>query len=149
MASKNNKKTRHARIVEAQRIERELMQKKEEKRIKAMAKHAEDGGGAHMAVDGGDDDGGGARGTSGAKGLLRVKAKNVRVAASLRASGGVGKKREGKNKHKVVKGVKTGGLKLKKNSVVKGIKIVDATTKAMALEAIMESTGQGHGSMRD
>lgn len=148
MASKNNKKTRHARIVEAQRIERELMQKKEEKRIKALAKHAEDGGGAHMAVDGGDDDGG-ARGASGAKGLLRVKAKNVRVAASLRASGGVGKKREGKNKHKVVKGVKTGGLKLKKNSVVKGIKIVDATTKAMALEAIMESTGQGHGSMRD
>lgn len=148
MASKNNKKTRHARIVEAQRIERELMQKKEEKRIKAMAKHAEDGGGAHMAVDGGDDDGG-ARGVSGAKGLIRVKAKNVRVAASLRASGGVGKKREGKNKHKVVKGVKTGGLKLKKNSVVKGIKIVDATTKAMALEAIMESTGQGHGSMRD
>ena len=141
MASKNNKKTRQARIADAQRIERELMRKKEEKRLKAMAKHAEDDGGARMAVDG--------AGGGGKAAKIGVKAKNVRVAASLRASGGVGKKREGKNTHKVVKGVKTGYAKLKKNSVVKGIKIVDATTKAMALEAIMESTGQGRGSMRD
>ena len=49
----------------------------------------------------------------------------VRVAQSLRATGGVTKKREGKSTHKLVRGVKIGGAKLRKNSVVKGIKIVD------------------------
>ena len=52
------------------------------------------------------------------------------------------KKREGKNTHKLVCGVKIGGAKLRKNSVVKGIKIVDATTKQMAIERIAEETGQ-------
>ena len=72
----------------------------------------------------------------------RATAKNVRVAQSLRATGGVTKKREGKNTHKLVRGVKIGGAKLRKNSVVKGIKIVDATTKQMAIERIAEETGQ-------
>ena len=38
--------------------------------------------------------------------------------------------------------MKIGGAKLRKNSVVKGIKIVDATTKQMAIERIAEETGQ-------
>ncbi len=130
MSKKNNRKTAARRIEEAKRVEREALRKKEERRLKRMAE-MEAAGGA-MVVDGG----------SGKKRAATATAKNVRVAQSLRATGGVTKKREGKNTHKLVRGVKIGGAKLRKNSVVKGIKIVDATTKQMAIERIAEETGQ-------
>ena len=130
MSKKNNRKTAARRIEEAKRVEREALRKKEERRLKRMAE-MEAAGGA-MVVDGG----------SGKKRAATATAKNVRVAQSLRATGGVTKKREGKNTHKLVRGVKIGGAKLRKNSVVKGSKIVDATTKQMAIERIAEETGQ-------
>ena len=69
------------------------------------------------------------------------------VAASLRATGGVGKKRVGKNTHKVVRGVNIGKVKLRKNAVVRGIKIVDAATKQAAIDAIAEERGTGQVGM--
>jgi hypothetical protein len=131
MSKKNNRKTAANRIENAKKIEREALRKKEERRLRKMAEIEARGGG--MEVDG----------KRGAAAAARLEAKNVRKAQSLRVTGGLKKVRAGKNTHKVVRGVLVGKAKLRKNAVVKGIKIVDATTKQMALDAIAEERGGG------
>ena len=138
---KKNRRIAAARIADAQRIEREALKKKEEKRLKKLAEAEANEGG--MAVDSGS---GKRRVLTNVKGGMSEKGIRTAQASALRVNrktaGVEKKKREGKNTHKLVRGVKIGAAKLRKNSVVKGIKIIDATTKQMAIERIAEDTGQ-------
>lgn len=138
---KKNRRIAAARIADAQRIEREALKKKEEKRLKKLAEGEanEDG----MAVDSGS---GKRRVMTNVKGGMSEKGIRTAQASALRVNrktaGVEKKKREGKNTHKLVRGVLlTGKVKLRKNAVVKGIKVVDAATKQMALDAIAAESG--------
>jgi len=150
MAKKNNKKTAAARIADAQRIEREHNAKKAMKAAKkAVSLNIED-----MMVDASDVREAVVRAKAvrtvhSAEGSLRVKAKGVMKKKSGRDGGGgsgaIGgklKERRGKNTHKLVRGVLLKGkVKLRKNAVVRGIKVVDAATKQMALDALAGESG--------
>ena len=134
MSKKNNRATAANRVEHAKRVELAALERKEARRqrkMRAMALASD-----AMAID----DARGARSTTRD---ARLEAKNVRAAQSLRLTGGVRKVRAGKNTHKVVRGVAIGRAKLRKNAVVRGIKIVDATTKRAALDAIAEANGGG------
>ena len=134
MSKKNNRATAANRVEHAKRVELAALERKEARRqrkMRAMALASD-----AMAID----DARGARSTTRD---ARLEAKNVRAAQSLRLTGGVRKVRAGKNTHKVVRGVAIGRAKLRKNAVVRGIKIVDATTKRAALDAIAEASGGG------
>ena len=131
MSKKNNRKTAAARIADAKRVELEAVRKKLARR--ARREDAAAWASGEMAVDGG----------GGKRRAVRGRGRDDGVAASLRATGGVGKKRVGKNTHKVVRGVNIGKVKLRKNAVVRGIKIVDAATKQAAIDAIAEERGTG------
>ena len=130
MSKKNNRATAASRVADARAREREILRKKEEKRLRRAAA-AEQNESSSMAIDGG----------SGKRRPTVEKVKNVIVAASLRAAGGVVKRREAKGSKKMVRGVLVGKARLRKNDVVRGIKIVDAATKQAALDAIAEAQG--------
>jgi hypothetical protein len=141
VAMKKNRRIAAARIADAQRIERDALKKKEEKRLKKLAEAEANEGG--MAVDSGS---GKRRVTTNVKGGMSEKGIRTAQASALRVNrktaGVEKKKREGKNTHKLVRGVLlTGKVKLRKNAVVKGIKVVDAATKQMALDAIAAESG--------
>lgn len=138
---KKNRRIAAARIADAQRIEREALKKKEEKRLKKLAEAEANEGG--MAVDSGS---GKRRVLTNVKGGMSEKGIRTAQASALRVNrktaGVEKKKREGKNTHKLVRGVLLKGkVKLRKNAVVKGIKVVDAATKQMALDAIAAESG--------
>ena len=130
MSKKNNRTTAAKRVADARARELEILRKKEEKRQRRAAA-AELNASSAMAIDG----------ASGKRRASDGRVKNVIVAASLRAMGGVAKRREGKGAKKVVRGVRVGKARLRKNDVVRGIKIVDAATKQAALDAIAEEQG--------
>lgn len=130
MSKKNNRVTAAKRVADAKARELEILRKKEEKRLRRAAA-AERHAPSAMAIDGARE--------KGRPAVARVK--NVIVAASLRAVGGVVKRREGKGGKKMVRGVLVGKARLRKNDVVRGIKIVDAATKQAALDAIAETQG--------
>ena len=151
MASKNNKQTRRNRVSEARRIEREHATKKEAKRIRNEQKALTKGDDANeMNVASSiDDTRGGGDEKSGARRRTARGRSGTRTTTTLRPIGGVAKRVDGRRTRKVVRGVHVGNKRLRKNSVVYGVKIVDAASKAAALEAIAEAAGRGAAAMRE
>mmetsp|Transcript_29755 Transcript_29755/g.73728 ORF Transcript_29755/g.73728 Transcript_29755/m.73728 type:complete len:149 (+) Transcript_29755:87-533(+) len=138
MSKKNNKGTHRRAHAESMRKEKEDQVKKEATRAKKDEKDAEAAGA--MMTD--------AAKSSGKKSRANVNKTNVvngyRVKTDLLskpASGGVGKgKNAKKNTHKIIKGVRVGvaqaKLKLRKGSMVRGIKITDADSRNAVLSEL-------------
>ena len=149
MSKKNSKKRWNNQHQEMLKREKEEAAKKAEKAAKKAQKDHEEAGG--MLVDGEEIPTAAAAAAASKRGATRktrgahaLKASTLKVAST---GASIGKSPVNKNTRKVLKGVPVGlaqrKLKLRKGTVVRGIKITDADSKNKVLDELKAEMAMG------